>query len=131
MPPVVKSRGSDPGPALRTSRISYVVLGSMPAPKKMGLFPRTTGVRLGFFPGREGGREVGGRGGPGGRLAGERGGCFGGGERKQAGGQAAVLELLEDRRPGSTAPTEPLPPVTAFHPARNECGAQVTQPTGE
>src|ERR1700756_1647156 len=42
MPPVVKSRGAEPVPSLRTSRISYVVLGSMPATKKFVLFPGTT-----------------------------------------------------------------------------------------
>src|SRR5207302_3114260 len=47
--PVVKSRGAEPVPSLRTSRISYVVLGSMPATKKFVLFPGTTGCALVFL----------------------------------------------------------------------------------
>src|SRR5260370_15079757 len=47
--PVVKSRGAEPVPSLRTSRISYVVLGSMPATKKFVLFPATTGSVLVFL----------------------------------------------------------------------------------
>src|SRR6266852_2257887 len=46
--PVVKSRGSEPVPSLSTSRISYAVLGSMPATKKFVLFPGTTGSGLVF-----------------------------------------------------------------------------------
>src|SRR5580765_2155408 len=46
--PVVNSRGTEPVPSLRTSRISYVVLGSMPATKKFVLFPGTTGSVLVF-----------------------------------------------------------------------------------
>src|SRR5262245_7553335 len=41
--PVVKNRGAEPVPSLSTSRISYVVLGSMPATKRFVLFPGTTG----------------------------------------------------------------------------------------
>src|SRR4051812_38540869 len=41
-PPVVKSWGDEPVPSLSTCRISYVVLGSMPATKKFVLFPGTT-----------------------------------------------------------------------------------------
>src|SRR5262249_13566425 len=40
---VVKNRGAEPVPSLSTSRISYVVLGSMPATKRFVLFPGTTG----------------------------------------------------------------------------------------
>src|SRR5262245_7548062 len=47
--PVVKSCGAEPVPSLRTSRISYVVLGSMPATKKFVLFPGTTGSVLVFL----------------------------------------------------------------------------------
>src|SRR5437588_12509044 len=47
--PVVKSRGAEPVPSLRTSRISYVVLGSMPATKKFVLFPGATGSVLVFL----------------------------------------------------------------------------------
>src|SRR6478609_5156506 len=47
--PVVNSRGTEPVPSLRTSRISYVVLGSMPATKKFVLFPGTTGSVLVFL----------------------------------------------------------------------------------
>src|SRR5260370_6040370 len=47
--PVVKSCGAEPVPSLRTSRISYVVLGSMPATKKLVLFPGTTGSVLVFL----------------------------------------------------------------------------------
>src|SRR5947208_6633324 len=47
--PVVNSRGAEPVPSLRTSRISYVVLGSMPATKKFVLFPGTTGSVLVFL----------------------------------------------------------------------------------
>src|SRR5689334_11660086 len=47
--PVVKSRGVEPVPSPRTSRISYVVLGSMPATKKFVLFPGTTGSVLVFL----------------------------------------------------------------------------------
>src|SRR5437660_43296 len=47
--PVVKSRGAEPVPSLRTSRISYVVLGSMPATKKFVLFPGTAGSVLVFL----------------------------------------------------------------------------------
>ena len=36
-------------PSLRTSRISYVVLGNMPATKKFVLFPGTTGSVLVFL----------------------------------------------------------------------------------
>src|ERR1700680_1626056 len=46
--PVVNSKGAEPVPSLRTSRISYVVLGSMPATKKFVLFPGTTGSVLVF-----------------------------------------------------------------------------------
>src|SRR5438045_1403562 len=49
MPPVVKSRGSEPVPSLCTSRISYVVLRSMPATKKLVLFPGTTASVLVFL----------------------------------------------------------------------------------
>src|SRR5258707_8529112 len=49
MLPVVKSSGAEPVPSLRTSRISYVVLGSMPATKKFVLFPGTTGSVLVFL----------------------------------------------------------------------------------
>src|SRR5262245_43058626 len=41
MLPVVKNRGSEPVPSLKTCRISYVVLGSMPAMKTLVLFPGT------------------------------------------------------------------------------------------
>src|SRR3989442_3660841 len=47
--PVVNSKGAEPVPSLRTSRISYVVLGSMPATKKFVLFPGTTGTVLVFL----------------------------------------------------------------------------------
>src|SRR3954468_696379 len=47
--PVVKNCGAEPVPSLRTSRISYVVLGSMPATKKFVLFPGTTGSVLVFL----------------------------------------------------------------------------------
>src|SRR5262249_49530435 len=40
--------GSDPVPSLNTCRISYVVLGSMPATKKLVLFPGTM-VRMSVF----------------------------------------------------------------------------------
>src|SRR5204863_5444611 len=47
--PVVNRRGADPVPSLSTSRISYVVLGSMSATKKFVLFPGTTGSVLVFL----------------------------------------------------------------------------------
>src|SRR5438034_1754490 len=49
MDPVVKSSGAEPVLSLSTSRISYVVLGSMPATKKLVLFPGTTGSVLVFL----------------------------------------------------------------------------------
>src|SRR5947208_7641715 len=47
--PFVTSRGAEPVPSLRTSRISYVVLGSMPATKKFVLLPGTTAIVLVFL----------------------------------------------------------------------------------
>src|SRR5438034_7923417 len=49
MDPVVKSSGAEPVLSLSTSRIAYVVLGSMPATKKFVLFPGTTGSVLVFL----------------------------------------------------------------------------------
>src|SRR5262245_53050271 len=42
MLPVVKSRGAEPVPSLKTWRIWYVVFGSMPATRKLVLLPGTT-----------------------------------------------------------------------------------------
>src|SRR5213078_3118326 len=49
MLPVVKDKGAEPVPSLRTSRISYFVLGSMPATKKFVLLPGTTAIVLVFL----------------------------------------------------------------------------------
>src|SRR5262245_47774160 len=46
--PVVKSRGAEPVPSLKTCRIWYVVFGSIPATKKLVLVPGTTG-RMSVF----------------------------------------------------------------------------------
>src|SRR5262249_42148632 len=46
--PVVKSRGAEPVPSLNTCRIWYVVLASMPATKKLALFPGST-ARVAVF----------------------------------------------------------------------------------
>jgi len=41
--PVVNARGAETVPSFRTSLIRYVVLGSMPATRKLVLFPGTMG----------------------------------------------------------------------------------------
>src|SRR5262245_60546160 len=46
--PVVKSMGAEPVPSLNTCRISYVVLGNMPATKTFVLLPGTT-ARVSVF----------------------------------------------------------------------------------
>jgi hypothetical protein len=46
--PVVKKSGAEPVPSLNTCRISYVVLGNIPAMKTLVLFPGTP-VRTSVF----------------------------------------------------------------------------------